>query len=72
MWLDFRNLSLDNDEISMLLKKEGKIALSNGFGFGEEGSGFVRMNIACPRYIIEDGLNRIKKAVDSIKITEII
>ncbi len=72
MWLDFRNLNLDNDEISMLLKKEGKIALSNGFGFGEEGSGFVRMNIACPRYMLEDGLNRIKKAVDSIKITEII
>ena len=72
MWLDFRNFNLDNDELSMVLKKEGKIALSNGFSFGEEGSGFVRMNIACPRYMIEDGLNRIKKAVDSIKITEII
>lgn len=66
MWLDFRNLNLDKDEISSVLIKKGKIALSSGSIFGEEGQGFVRMNIACPRYILEDGLNRIKKAVDSI------
>ncbi|MGL6105758.1 MalY/PatB family protein [Romboutsia sp.] len=65
MWLDFRDLKLDNDELSRVLKEEGKIALSNGYSFGEEGSGFVRMNIACPMYMVEEGLRRIKKAVDS-------
>lgn len=66
IWLDFRNLNLDKNEISSILIKKGKIALSSGAVFGDEGQGFVRMNIACPRYILEDGLNRIKKAVDSI------
>lgn len=66
IWLDFRNLNIDKNEISSVLIKRGKIALSNGSVFGEEGCGFVRMNIACPRYILEEGLNRIKKAVISI------
>lgn len=66
IWLDFRNLNLDKNEISSILIKKGKIALSSGAVFGDEGQGFVRMNIACPRYILEEGLNRIKKAVDSI------
>lgn len=72
IWLDFRSLNLDANELSILLQEEGKVALSNGLGFGEDGTGFQRMNIACPRYILEDGVNRIKKAVDSIKTVEMI
>ncbi|MEG0775066.1 MalY/PatB family protein [Clostridium sp.] len=66
IWLDFRELKLTNEELSTLLQEKGKIALDDGFWFGEDGGGFARMNIACPRYILEDGLERIKKAVDSI------
>ncbi|EYE88906.1 aminotransferase [Fervidicella metallireducens AeB] len=67
VWLDFRSLGLNNADLSILLQKEGKIALDDGFWFGENGGGFERINIACPRYLLEDGLKRIKKAVDSIK-----
>lgn len=66
VWLDFRSLKLDKYELSNLLQNKGKIALDDGYWFGENGCGFARMNIACPRYILEDGLLRIKKAVDSI------
>lgn len=66
IWLDFRELKLTNEELSTLLQEKGKIALDDGFWFGEDGGGFARMNIACPRYILEDGLERVKKAVDSI------
>lgn len=65
-WLDFRDLKLTNEELSKLLQEQGKIALDDGFWFGEDGGGFARMNIACPKYILEDGLKRIKTAVDSI------
>lgn len=67
VWLDFRSLGLNNEDLSYLLQKEGQIAMDDGFWFGENGGGFERMNIACPRYILEDGLKRIKKAVESIK-----
>lgn len=67
VWLDFRGLNLTKEELSNLLQTEGKIAMDDGFWFGENGSGFERMNIACPTYIIKDGLERIKKAVDSLK-----
>jgi cysteine-S-conjugate beta-lyase len=67
VWLDFRNLKLSNNDLSTLLQSEGKIALDDGFWFGEEGGGFERINIACPRYILEDGLIRIKKTVDSLR-----
>lgn len=64
-WLDFRELGLGSGELSELLKRDGKVALSGGAGFGQEGTGFARMNIACPRYMLEDGMERIKRAVEA-------
>jgi cystathionine beta-lyase len=41
----------------------GKLALTGGEEFGPGGKGFVRLNFACPRSILEDGLMRMKKAL---------
>ena len=46
---------------------EGKIALDDGFWFGENGSGYERMNIATPRYMVEEGMKRIEKAVKTTR-----
>jgi len=35
------------------------VFLDEGYFFGEEGSGFERINLACPRSVLEDALNRI-------------
>lgn len=63
MWLDFSGLNMTKEELSMFMQKEAKIALDDGFWFGENGAGFERMNIACPRYMVEEGMNRIENAV---------
>lgn len=63
MWLDFSSLGLSKEELSMLMQKEGKIAFDDGFWFGENGTGFERMNVACPRYMVEEGMNRVLNAI---------
>lgn len=63
MWLDFSGLNMDEKELSLLIQKEGKIALDDGYWFGETGVGYERMNVACPRYMVEEGLKRIETAV---------
>ena len=63
IWLDFSGLGMTKEELSMFMQKEAKIALDDGFWFGENGAGFERMNIACPRYMVEEGMNRIENAV---------
>jgi cysteine-S-conjugate beta-lyase len=64
IWLDCRDLGMDNDTLSNFMKKEAKVGLEDGFIFGESGSGFMRMNIACPRSILDEALTRIENAVN--------
>lgn len=40
--------------------------MDDGFWFGSMGEGYVRMNIACPRSIIEQALERLKTAIDKL------
>ena len=66
MWLDFSALNMSKEELSKFLQEKAKVALDDGFWFGENGIGFERINIACPRYMLEIGLHRIKEAVNNI------
>ncbi|GAB6100621.1 pyridoxal phosphate-dependent aminotransferase [Halanaerocella petrolearia] len=66
VWLDFRELGLTDKEIRSLLFKEAELILNPGPIFGEQGSGFQRINIACPKSVLKEGLQRLKKAVDKI------
>jgi cysteine-S-conjugate beta-lyase len=54
-WLDCRQ---DDAALARRLEEEGRVRLSPGSGFGKEGSGFLRLNFACPRSILEEGLER--------------
>ncbi len=63
VWLDFRKLGLNGKELSEFLVKKAKIGLDDGYLFGPSGEGFARLNIACPRSILKEGLKRIEKAV---------
>ncbi|MBO1510798.1 MalY/PatB family protein [Metabacillus bambusae] len=63
VWLDARKLKKTDDELKNLLLTKGKIALEPGSKFGENGAGYLRMNIACPRETLNDGLQRLKKAL---------
>lgn len=67
LWLDFRSINKTAEEIQEALVNVGKVALNDGSAYGDEGKGFFRINIACSRSILEDGLDRIKKTVESLK-----
>ena len=67
IWLDFRDLGMDNQTLSNFMKRNAKVGLEDGFIFGESGSGFMRMNIACPRFILNEALKRIEHAVNELQ-----
>ncbi len=66
-WLDFNSLGLNDEELKNIILNKAKIALDGGKLFGAGGEGFQRINVACPKSILEDAMQRIKKAVDQLK-----
>ena len=65
MWLDCRALGLSNEELENLMLKND-LYLDEGYLFGEEGSGFERWNIACPKQELLAGLERFKAAIETL------
>jgi cystathionine beta-lyase len=63
LWLDCRKLGLDPAALNDFMLKKAKVWLDEGPLFGPGGEGFQRINIGCPRSILEEGLGRIEKAV---------
>lgn len=63
-WADFRSLGLDPESRKALLMEEARVYLNEGELFGPEGEGFERFNIACPRSILEEALERIKGTIN--------
>jgi cystathionine beta-lyase len=57
---------LDDKELQKFMREKARVGLDDGFMFGEGGSGFQRMNIACPRSILREALRRIEKAVKAL------
>lgn len=62
LWLDFRNCGLNAEELKNRLRHIAHVALDEGDMFGPDGEGFVRLNLACPRKILDESLRRIKSA----------
>ena len=60
LWIDFRKTGLTSDEINRKLLEQAKVAGDLGGWFGKEGEGFIRLNLACPRSIVEEALKRIE------------
>jgi cystathionine beta-lyase len=66
LWLDCRALGLDDMALRSFMREKARVGLDDGFLFGAGGSGFQRMNIACPRGILEEALSRIEIAANSL------
>lgn len=60
LWLDFRSLKLTTNELNRKLIEECGLGLSRGDQFGPGGSGFMRMNIATPRSVVDQAFDRLK------------
>ncbi len=66
VWLDCRELCLEDEELSRFFIDKAGVILSSGTAFGNGGSGFMRMNIGCPLDTLKEALNRIKNASKDI------
>lgn len=67
LWLDCSALGMKSqDKLMNLFLEKGKLALNSGTDYGPEGSQFARMNLACPRSLVEDGLRRLKSATEGL------
>jgi cystathionine beta-lyase len=60
-WLDFSALGLSQSELDSAITNKAKLWLNSGPVFGKGGTGFQRMNVACPRSVLHDALERLKK-----------
>jgi cystathionine beta-lyase len=63
IWLDCRALDMDDDELENLFFDQARLALNKGVGFGEAGSGFMRLNIGTSRAILKEALERLESAL---------
>jgi cystathionine beta-lyase len=66
IWIDCRSLGLSDEELMRKILHDGKLALGKGSQYRAGGEGFMRMNVACPRSLVEEGLARLKKALGTV------
>lgn len=66
VWLDCRALGLGHAELLRLFVDRARLALNDGAMFGAEGEGFMRMNVAAPRAVIREALDRLARAVGEL------
>jgi cystathionine beta-lyase len=62
-WLDMRGLGMSDDEITDRLRRRAGVRLDEGRKFGAGGCGFQRMNLACPRSVLQEALERTAAAL---------
>lgn len=65
VFLDCRTLGLNQKELVNLFVDGAHLALNDGTMFGKEGEGFMRLNVACPRSVLEKALKQLKEACDN-------
>ena len=62
MWLDFNGYGFSEEELWCKMTQEAQLGFNRGKDFGEAGSGFFRINLACPRATVEEAMKRLKAA----------
>ena len=65
VWMDCSSLGIPSDALEHALLDDARLWLNAGTMYGAEGEGYMRWNIACPRSVMLDGLNRFLNFVRS-------
>lgn len=60
-WLDFRAYGMPQEKLEKAMKERCGLVLTGGTFFGDEGEGFLRLNVACPRSLLREALDRLSK-----------
>jgi cysteine-S-conjugate beta-lyase len=65
-WIDCRQLNISSVDIGKKLNSEGGVLINNGTVYGQDGEGYIRLNMACPRATLIDGLTRIERVLGMV------
>lgn len=63
VWLDCRSLKMEQDQLVKMFINRAHLALNDGSMFGDEGRGFMRLNVACPRQVLKNALDHLRDAL---------
>ena len=63
LWIDVSRITEDSKAFSEFLREKTGLFVSEGEEYGGDGKRFIRMNVACPRCYVEDGMKRLKEGV---------
>lgn len=64
LWLDCSEICEDTENLVRFIRKKSGLFLTEGIEYGKPGKKFIRMNVACPRARVEDGMNRLKTSIE--------
>jgi cystathionine beta-lyase len=67
LWLDCSRLGLNDTELKTFFIHEARVGMNPGITFGEQGSGYMRLNIGTQRAVVQQALERISLAVRKLK-----
>ncbi len=62
VWLDCRDMGLSQEALNDFFVEKAHLALNDGISFGKEGEGFMRLNVASPRSVLEQAMNQLAEA----------
>ncbi|MEJ8778251.1 MalY/PatB family protein [Pseudogracilibacillus sp. ICA-222130] len=66
LWIDCHELGFTDKELQTFMIEQAKVGLNAGSSYGTEGENFMRINIACPKATLQEGLDRIIHAVNAL------
>ena len=68
VFLDCRQLGLEQEALERLFADKARLALNTGTTFGEPGRGYMRLNVGCPRAALKQALDQLAEAVAGLKV----
>ena len=66
MWLDCRELGMSNRELREFMARKAGLGLNDGASFGRQLTGFMRLNAACPRSVLQRAMEQLEAAVRAL------
>lgn len=67
LWLDCRQMGLDNQALRRFFIEQAGVGMNPGYVFGDSGSGFMRLNMGCPRAQLESALAKMSGALSDFR-----
>ncbi len=67
LWLNCKGLGLDDQALADFMVNQARLGLNRGVSFGKGGEGYMRLNVACPISTLEQAMQQLKTAVDTLK-----